>query len=246
MKLLGLFFLLFSLSHGALAGLIAESTRIIYLPEFREHALMLANTNDYPVVVQTWVDNGDVDNTPDQAKAPFMVLPAVFKIQPGAAQGIRIINKGDSLPSDRESVYWLNLYEIPPKGRRGVETQAQVAMAMNTQMKIFYRPNGLTPSPEKAMKNLMFSLKNIDNQYIMITNNPTPYYVSFGQIQLQSPQGSYLIAQSMDMMTPPFSTRSYSFEQPPTSLKDELTVSYTYFDDVGNQVKNSQSVTTAP
>ncbi|WP_016673492.1 hypothetical protein, partial [Yersinia pestis] len=53
----------------------------------------------------------------------------------------------------------------------------------------------------------------------------------------------YLIAQSMDMMTGPFSTRPYYFEQPPTSLKGKFTVSYIYFDDAGNQVKNSQSVT---
>lgn len=109
-----LILLIFSLNHQAMAGLIAGATRMIYLPESRERTLMLANTNDYPVVIQTWIDDGDVDSTPDQTQAPFMVLPAVFKMQPGGAQGLRIINKGESLPTDRESVYWLNLYEIPP------------------------------------------------------------------------------------------------------------------------------------
>ncbi|AAM85950.1 molecular chaperone [Yersinia pestis] len=243
MRLLSLFLLLFTISYDALAGLIAGSTRIIYQPELRERTLMLANTNDYPVVVQTWIDNGDVDSTPDQAKAPFMVLPAVFKMQAGSVQALRIINKGENLPSDRESVYWLNLYEIPPRERSNIDVHAQVAMAMNTQMKIFYRPNGLAPPPIDAMGKIKFSLKNIDNQYVIIANNPTPYFVSFGQIQLQSQQKNYLIAQSMDMMTGPFSTRPYYFEQPPTSLKGKFTVSYIYFDDAGNQVKNSQSVT---
>ncbi|WP_016678677.1 fimbria/pilus periplasmic chaperone, partial [Yersinia pestis] len=58
MRLLSLFLLLFTISYDALAGLIAGSTRIIYQPELRERTLMLANTNDYPVVVQTWIDNG--------------------------------------------------------------------------------------------------------------------------------------------------------------------------------------------
>lgn len=66
-----------------------------------------------------------------------MVLPAVFKMQAGSVQALRIINKGENLPSDRESVYWLNLYEIPPRERSNIDVHAQVAMAMNTQMKIF-------------------------------------------------------------------------------------------------------------
>lgn len=251
MKYLCLLLLMFSIHQQAIAGLVAGATRMIYQPESRERTLMLANTNDYPVVVQTWVDDGDVDSTPDQAKAPFMVLPAVFKMQPGAAQGLRIINKGDNLPTDRESVYWLNLYEIPPKSRRNDDAYAQVAMAMNTQMKIFYRPAGLTPKPEEAMKKVSFTLHKQDKKYVLVAKNPSPYHVSFGQIQLQNrqqnhPPQNYAIAQQMDMMVSPFSERQYQFEQQPTSLSGELTLDYIYFDDAGNQVKNSQLVKVTP
>ncbi|ATM96434.1 pili assembly chaperone [Yersinia frederiksenii] len=247
MRYFSLFLLMLSIHQQAIAGLVTGATRMIYQPESRERTLMLANTNDYPVVVQTWVDDGDVDSTPDQAKAPFMVLPAVFKMQPGAAQGLRIINKGDNLPTDRESVYWLNLYEIPPKSRRNDNAYAQVAMAMNTQIKIFYRPAGLMPKPEEAMKKVSFSLRKQDKKYVLVANNPSPYHVSFGQIQLQNhPQQNYTIAQEMDMMVSPFSERQYQFEKQPTSLTGELTLSYIYFDDAGNQVKNSQSVKVTP
>ncbi len=242
MRYLYLFLLMFNINQAAHAGLVASSTRMIYQPESRERTLMLANTNDYPVVVQTWVDNGDVDSTPDQAEAPFMVLPAVFKMQSGAAQALRIINKGDNLPTDRESVYWLNLYEIPPKTRRNADAHAQVAMAMNTQMKIFYRPNGLAPKPDEAMKKVSFILQKQNKEYVLTIDNPTPYHVSFGQMQLNSAQQSHTIAQQMDMMITPFALRQYQFEHPPTSLNGKLILEYVYFDDAGNQVKNSQLV----
>ncbi|MCB5306661.1 fimbrial biogenesis chaperone [Yersinia massiliensis] len=241
-----LILLIFSLNQQAIAGLIAGATRMIYLPESREHTLMLANTNDYPVVVQTWIDDGDVDSTPDQTQAPFMVLPAVFKMQPGGAQGLRIINKGESLPKDRESVYWLNLYEIPPKTRRDSDAHAQVAMAMNTQMKIFYRPDGLTPTLPEAMKKVSFSLKKQNNQYVVTVHNPTPYHVSFGQIQLHDKNRSYLVAQEMDMMVVPFADRQYQFEHPPTSLSGNMALDYIYFNDAGNEVKNSQLLKVTP
>ncbi|CRY53370.1 pili assembly chaperone [Yersinia intermedia] len=241
-----LILLIFSLNQQAMAGLIAGATRMIYLPESRERTLMLANTNDYPVVVQTWIDDGDVDSTPDQTQAPFMVLPAVFKMQPGGAQGLRIINKGESLPTDRESVYWLNLYEIPPKTRRDSDAHAQVAMAMNTQMKIFYRPDGLTPTVSEAMKKVSFSLKKQNNQYVVTVHNPTPYHVSFGQIQLHDKNRSYLVAQEMDMMVVPFADRQYQFEHPPTSLSGNMALDYIYFNDAGNEVKNSQLLKVTP
>lgn len=246
MRYLYLFLLMFNINQAAHAGLVASSTRMIYQPESRERTLMLANTNDYPVVVQTWVDNGDVDSTPDQAEAPFMVLPAVFKMQSGAAQALRIINKGDNLPTDRESVYWLNLYEIPPKTRRNADAHAQVAMAMNTQMKIFYRPNGLAPKPDEAMKKVSFILQKQNKEYVLTIDNPTPYHVSFGQMQLNSAQQSHTIAQQMDMMITPFALRQYQFEHPPTSLNGKLILEYVYFDDTGNQVKNSQLVKVTP
>lgn len=246
MRYFCLFLLFLSINQEALAGLVASSTRMIYQPESRERTLMLANTNDYPVVVQTWVDNGDVDSTPDQAEAPFMVLPAVFKMQPSAAQALRIINKGDNLPTDRESVYWLNLYEIPPKTRRNADAHAQVAMAMNTQMKIFYRPNGLAPKPDEAMKKVSFALQKQNKEYVLSVHNPTPYHVSFGQIQLKTTQQNHTIAQQMNMMITPFAERQYQFEHPPTSLSGKLTLEYVYFDDTGNQVKNSQLVKVTP
>ncbi len=246
MKYCCLILLIFSLSQQAMAGLIAGATRMIYLPESRERTLMLANTNDYPVVVQTWIDDGDVDSTPDQTQAPFMVLPAVFKMQPCGAQGLRIINKGESLPKDRESVYWLNLYEIPPKTRRDSDAHAQVAMAMNTQMKIFYRPDGLTPTLPEAMKKVSFSLKKQNNQYVVTVHNPTPYHVSFGQIQLHDKNRSYLVAQEMDMMVVPFADRQYQFEHPPTSLSGNMALDYIYFNDAGNEVKNSQLLKVTP
>ncbi|CQJ56085.1 fimbrial biogenesis chaperone [Yersinia rohdei] len=246
MRYFFLFLLILGIHQHAIAGLVAGTTRIIYQPESRERTLMVANTNDYPVVVQTWVDDGDVDSTPDQAKAPFMVLPAVFKMQPRAAQGLRIINKGDNLPTDRESVYWLNLYEIPPKTRGDTEAYAKVAMAMNTQMKIFYRPAGLTSTPEAAMKKISFMLHKKNDKYVLSAKNPTPYYVSFGQIQLQNQQQHYAIAQEMDMMVSPFAERQYQFEHAPTALNGVLTLNYIYFDDAGNQVKNHQLINVTP
>lgn len=78
---------------------------------------MLANTNRYPIVVQTWVDHGDVNTAPELSHAPFVALPSVFGMQPGALKGLKIILADAGFPTDKESVFWLNLYEIPQSTR---------------------------------------------------------------------------------------------------------------------------------
>ncbi len=51
------------------AGIMPASSRIIYRDGDREKTLMLDNTNDYPVLVQSWVDNGE--GSPEAASPPL-------------------------------------------------------------------------------------------------------------------------------------------------------------------------------
>ena len=128
--------LLFVFILPAQAGVMASRTRVIYEQGQTERSLMLANINPYPVVVQTWVNDGEDQQAPEKSTSPMIALPSVFRMQPGAVQGLRILYNGDALPKDRESVFWINLYEIAPKSGATPAPEAAVALAMNTQMKI--------------------------------------------------------------------------------------------------------------
>ncbi|HIE0995331.1 TPA: fimbrial biogenesis chaperone [Pseudomonas aeruginosa] len=206
---LALWFTLCLSCGDAAAGLLASSTRVIYEAGMREQSLMLANTNPYPVLVQIWIDKGSGDL--ESAKAPFVVLPAIFRLQPRALQGVRILYNGDTLPQDRESVFWINLYEIPPT-LSGARTTAQVELAMNTQLKVFYRPADLNMSPEMMASNISFSLERTRGEWSLVCDNPTPYHASFTSIEVRSEGHTLKVEQEMDMMTAPFDQRRYYFE----------------------------------
>lgn len=234
----------FVLPEPVLAGVVASSTRLIMTHKQTALSVILANTNDYPVMVQTWIDDGAPDSTPEKASAPFIPLPAVFRMQPGAVQSLRVINKQDeklsALPADRESVFWLNLYEIPPKNPAILRTDTHVAMAMNTQMKVFYRPASLSEPPVKLIDKLQFSLVKQGNYYLLRCHNNSPYHASFGQMTLVAGSARYPLTQEMDMMTAPLSQRDYRLDSPLTtppsaSLRLELVL----FDDDGAAVKST-------
>lgn len=194
--------LLFALfTHTAMAGIMPASSRVIYPSGDREKTLMLVNTNDYPVVVQSWVDNGE--GSPDTAAVPFVVLPPVFRLAAGGIQGLRIVYNHDPLPQDRESAFWLNLYEMPPESTNNAPSH--LTLAMNTQLKIFFRPQAVTLTPGEAIHKLTYRLGSDGKAAYIEFTNPTPLHISFSAIRV----GSTKVNQESDMMIKPFSQRRY-------------------------------------
>lgn len=211
------------------AGVLASGTRVIYDAGLRERSLMLANTNPYPVIVQTWVDDGS--GTPEATQAPFLALPSVFRLQPGGLQGLRLLHNGEALPNDRESVFWLNLYEIPPLAARKQANSAHVELAMNTQLKLFYRPQGLPWPPEQVAAKLSFSLQREGTRWFLLCHNPTPYHASFTTLVLNGGGRTLAAEQQMDMMTVPFGERRYQLEH--GEIPENAKVGFNLVDDAG-------------
>jgi len=198
-----------SLAHS---GLATASSRIIYEGDKSQKSFIVANINDYPIIVQSWVDEGESD--PNNVNAPFVVVPPVFRMQPEQNETIRIFFKGNQLPQDRESVYWLNLYEIPGKNidnkNNSELNTAYLNLAMNTQLKIFYRPKILKRmSLKEIVSELRFSFDKIEGRNYLICHNPSPYNISFSKIKVITATEEIVVEQTMDMMTKSLSQKRY-------------------------------------
>ncbi|NDJ58746.1 molecular chaperone [Enterobacteriaceae bacterium 4M9] len=217
------------------AGIMAAATRVIYPQGHREVSLMLANTNKYPVIVQSWVDNGEGD--PESNQAPFVVLPAVFRLSPGERQGLRIIYNQDKLPSDRESVFWLNLYEIPPVTDKQSQ-QSRLTLAMNTQLKLFWRPKAITATLKDVVSQLTFRLVQDNSGWAIAVNNPTPLNISFTSIALVNDTVEQGTLSQMDMMTRAFSEKRYPLEAANATLK-EGKIRYRYLNEDGASIEKT-------
>ena len=70
--------LVLSALQSAHAGVMPERTRLIFHEGQTQRSLMLANTNTYPVVVQTWLDNGEGNQAPENAVSTMVALPSVW------------------------------------------------------------------------------------------------------------------------------------------------------------------------
>lgn len=207
------------------AGVTAERTRVIVHEGQRETSLALVNQNAYPVVVQTWVDNGDLAVTPDTASAPIMPLPPMFRLEPQQQRSVRLVTTGQVRAQDRESLYWLNVYEIPPRPTEVLDEGAtRLTITLRTQLKVIYRPKGLSKKTEQAAAHVQVTAQG---RHVRL-QNPTAFYISLSHAQIG--EGKRSIVLDTPMLAP-FSTQQ---QTAPATVPSGATFRFSWLDDDGN------------
>lgn len=178
-------------SFSASANVVIAGTRIIYPSDKRDVSVQLTNRGTEPALVQAWLDNGNPDANPDTIKVPFTLSRSVARIEAGKGYVLRLAFTGTQpLPSDRESVFYFNLLDIPPEPKNHTDN-SYLQFAFRTRIKVFYRPKGLPGSSRDAMNGLHWSMASTGKGKTLEVSNPSPYYVSFAKVTLHANGKSY-------------------------------------------------------
>lgn len=168
-----------ALINTAFASVMVGGTRVVFEEAKQQASLSIKNDGKTPYVVQTWVDAGEGNN-----QTPFFVTPPLSRLDPGKENILRILRASDAVAADRESVYWLNVKEIPPKAQGDNSLQ----IAMRTRIKLFYRPAGLPGKADSAPEKLTWSLvPDTDARRTLLKiDNPTAYHVTLAVLDIAS------------------------------------------------------------
>lgn len=105
------------------------------------------------------------------------MTPPVQRIEPNSKSQIKVqlSPEAASLPADRESVFYLNVREIPPAAEKSNVLQ----IALQTKIKLFYRPKAI--QVQERMEKITGAegirlSQNGGHQYTI--ENTTPYHLS--------------------------------------------------------------------
>lgn len=210
------------LAIDASANVIINGTRVIYNEGNKGVTVQLINNGDSPSLVQSWLDAGDESSTPETADVPFVLSPPVAKVPSRSGQQLRIRKLSTPLATDRESLFYLNVLDIPAvdaekKGKNLLQ------MALRSRIKLFYRPASLSTSPTGTAYQKIRYQQN-GNQLTLINNSP--YYFTIASISLVNRKGPSMIEPTM---VPPFGLVSV----PIVRNIDKTTLQVTYVDDFG-------------
>ncbi|MEX3098857.1 fimbria/pilus periplasmic chaperone [Serratia ureilytica] len=163
--------LLCTLSTQALAAIALDRTRVVIEGGQKSLSLSVSNENkQLPYLAQGWIE----DSQGGKITSPLTVLPPVQRIEPGARSQVRIqtLPGITSLPQDKETLFYFNLREIPPR----TDKPNTLQLALQTRVKLFYRPKTLVTKKSDAPWQEKLTLTRSGNGYQV--NNPTPYYVT--------------------------------------------------------------------
>ena len=164
-------------SHAAQASVVINQTRVIYSSDAKFVTVQLVNESDKTHLVQSWLDQGDASEAPEKIKVPFSVMPPVVKMDGHSGQALKITaTNTQSLPSDRESVFWLNVLDVPPTPEGSNDNYLQVAI--RNRIKLFYRPASLQELDSNVVEKV--SISTSGNHTCL--KNSSPYYITIPQV----------------------------------------------------------------
>ncbi|OAH32811.1 fimbria/pilus periplasmic chaperone [Serratia marcescens] len=155
-------------AQGAIA---LDRTRVVFDGSQKSVSLNVTNQNkQLPYLAQGWME--DAQGT--KIQGPLIVLPPVQRIEPGKGSQVKIqtLPAAKLLAQDRETLYYFNLREIPPRSTKPNTLQ----IALQTRIKLFYRPAAIAMNKNGAPPQEALTLTRQGNKYMV--NNPTPYYVT--------------------------------------------------------------------
>ncbi len=218
----------------AQAALVLNGTRVVFPERERDVTVRVENTSEQPVLAQSWIDDGRIDVPPEQLQVPFVVAPSLKRVEPGRGAVLRITHTPAALPGDRESVYWLNVLEVPASQK---DSDNQLRFGFRTRIKLFFRPTALADGADAAPDQLVWKAVAATSgggkrEFMLEVTNPTPYYVSFGKVE-SDPGGTFVSAGGG--MVEPFGSARFELPGSVASPHKPAIVRYMVIDDYGGR-----------
>lgn len=188
-----------SLITKAFAGVSLGQTRLVYTQSANSKTITLRNTGDDVYLIQAAVTDWDSN----QPVKEFTVLPPIFRLESQSTNVLRVVRTGGDFPLDRESIFNFRINAIPARSTPAIDDAgASLSISLGMGIKLFYRPDGLTMTPDEAYGRLVFQRQG---QFI-VAKNPTPYYLTLSNLSF----GGELVNLDGDKaMIPPFSEKNY-------------------------------------
>lgn len=161
-------------TQQAFAAIALDRTRVVYNGDEKSISLNISNENkNLPYLAQAWIE----DAQGNKITSPLNVLPPVQRVEAGAKSQVKVQASAAtaSLPQDKETLFYFNLREIPPRSNKPNTLQ----IALQTRIKLFYRPAAIALDKTQAAEGDWVEKITLTRQGDkLVVNNPTPYFLT--------------------------------------------------------------------
>ncbi|MFK3641146.1 fimbrial biogenesis chaperone [Pseudomonas protegens] len=220
-------------SSLACAGITLDGTRVIYPEKSKEVSILIRNTGSQDIMIQSWLESNELHN---EQNIPFALTPSLSRLAGNNQQMLRIFYYGKGLPTDKESIFWLNVQEIPQKSAE----QNTLQIAVRQRIKMFYRPKNLTENSQEAVGNLKWKMLRENGKSYLQVSNGSPYHISFSSGVLSVGEKKYPV--ELDMVTPGSVSKFAVTGEPTAQPSQRALVEFHSINDYGTPIKGTATV----
>lgn len=216
--LLGCLLILASPRAGAVVNI--DRTRIV-VPNASDVVTfnLVNNSTEQPALVQLWIDTGDPTVPPDKIRSPLVLLPPMFRLEANEQRNVRLlIADPKQLPTDRESVFWLNVYQMPPVNQQ--QDKQRLILPIRLRIKVFIRRGALPAPQEEDLSKLTFTQASGN----LCVHNPTPWHLTISGVDIDGQKVDGDMVAPFGNLPLPLAAR----------LSNSNTLTYTLINDAGN------------
>lgn len=203
------FVALITLSGAAHCALTLNADRLIYNEKEGDATVTIHSNEDRAYLVQSWLDAGDSTKA---SKLPFVVTPPLFRLAPKSDNVIRIVYLGSGLPTDRESLFWLDVKGVPGLNEEESKVENRMVLAINNRIKFFFRPTGLKGDPGEGAKNLNWSASG----KTVVVKNSSPYNLVLSKIIVDKETIPVSVVDNNTVLAP-FADKTYNLKHAPAN-----------------------------
>lgn len=225
-------------SQSIYASVVMDGKRIIYYSNNKSVDVHLKNRDNFPYIIQVWLDAGDRDSTAESKNTtPFMVTPPLSQIKAKEGQLLRIQYVGaKTLPQDRESIFYFNFLQIPPSNVSSEDddddnNKNKIIVTLRSRIKLFYRPKNLSVDSTQLQTLLNVKGSHDNKGYYVEIKNDSPFYVSLVSLVLKNKQGNTV--KTEPSMISPFDKGKWYFPKAKINSGEEATVEVSFINDQG-------------
>ncbi|MDI9803075.1 fimbrial biogenesis chaperone [Citrobacter koseri] len=200
---------LLSICSTANATVSPDRTRIIFNETDKSVTIKLTNQSKaLPYLAQSWVEDKNGQKTRDY----ITPLPPLLRLEAGEQSQIRLMGQPTlkQLPADRESLFYYNMREIPPRS----EQKNVMQLAMQSRLKLFWRPKAIVLQEGKAIPMDKVDVSRTASGVTI--KNGTPYHVTVGYIGID---GKTLLPGANGFMVSPFEQTNSEIKNLPAKFQ---------------------------
>lgn len=191
------------------SALTLNADRIVYNEKDGDASVTVHSDEDRAYLIQSWLDTGD---SSAKQNLPFVVTPPLFRLAPKSDNLIRVMYLGHGLPTDRETLMWLDVKGVPGLNDEEAKVENRMVLAINNRIKFFFRPAGLQGDAAEAIKNAHWSRAG---NTVTVDNN-SPFHLVLSKIDIDKELIKVSVVDN-NTVIPPFGKKSYKLNHTPAS-----------------------------